>query len=560
MGGNRYARDRTLQGLEKGLTRRALLRAAVAMGVTIPGLTRTFQLSSLASAFAAQATNTLRFGQAQADMGTTDPHFAAATQDRALVDMIFNALVRYRPGDGSVIEPDLAVEPPRPSVIAGKQVWTFRLRRGVMFHPSEKSPAYELTSDDVVYSLQKSADKSRSAYSAQYGGMSFHAVDPYTVGVTLDVPVSANLFLPLVANYAGGFIMSKRAVETYGLDGVKTRPVGTGPFMFRQYSPKEKVELAAHPRYFRGQPSLGGVEYRYMADLLSRELGLRGGQLDVISGVSDDAWITKMQGVPNTRVDIFGVGESTVLYFNQNVKPLDRKEVREAIAYALNRDDFLALIGPKAATRIVAPLAPFTAGALTEQEVVAKGLDYKTNIDRAKRLLAEAGLTGGFALDLITSELPSYKTPYQALQAQLANLGIKINLRVVDHASYHALIRKDANPLVIYVAFRPNADIYLRSFFHSDSAVVTGQRPDTNFIHYSAIDELINRARVDANPASQISAWKDAQLRILQDLVAYPIYYTNQVYARTLAVDYGHALQSVLALYPGIDETTQLRG
>src|SRR5438105_2618551 len=225
------------------------------------------------------------------------------------------------------------------------------------------------------------ADRARSAYSAVSGGMTFHAPDPYTVSVVLDMAVSPNLFYPLVTNYAGGFIMSKRAVEAYGLDGVKTHPVGTGPFILRRYSPKEKVDLAPNPTYFRGRPKLDGIDYRYMADGFSRELGLRGGQLDGIAGTQDEAWVDKMQAVPKILVDIFGVGESTVLYFNQTVRPLNLKPVRQAIAYALNRDEFLALIGKKIAQKIYAPLAPFTIGALTEQAVTSKGLDCKTSLE-----------------------------------------------------------------------------------------------------------------------------------------------------------------------------------
>lgn len=538
------------------MTRRRLL-AGGAAAAALPALTRLSPLSGLTPAYAA-AGPVLRFGISEADIGTADPHYASATQDRALVDMIFNGLLRYKPGDGTVFEPDLAAEMPRPAVVAGKQVWTFRLRRGVMFHASERVPAYELTSDDVVFSLQKSADRARSAYAGQYTGITVQAIDRYTVGVIVDTPVSQNLFYPLVSNYAGGFILSRRAVETYGLGAIKTRPVGTGPFVFRSYSPKERVDLAPNPQYFRGRPQLGGVDYRYVADIFSRELGLRGGQLDAISGAQDEAWINKMQAAPNARVDIFGVGESTVIYFNQNVKPLDRAPVRQAIAYALNRDEFQALVGHKAAVRIVAPLAPFTAGALTEREVESRGLDYKSDPAKARRLLSEAGVTN-LAFDLVTSELQSYRIVYESLQAQLAKAGIQVRLRVVDHATYHATIRKDANPLVVYIAFRPNADIYLRSFYHSASIVVTGRSPDTNFAHYTAIDGTIDRARVETNPAAQVALWKEAQLKILQDMAAYPIYYQNQVYARTNAVDYGHPLRSVLALYPGIDETTRLR-
>jgi len=542
----------------KKFTRRRFLTTALAAGIGGPVLARTippFGTPSRADA----ADNILHFGQSEGDLGTADPHYAAGTQDRALVDMIFNGLLRFKPGDGSAFEPDLAVDFPKPTVVAGKQVWTFKLRKGVMWHPSDKVPAYEMTSEDVVYSLQKAADKARSAYSALYTGMTFQALDPTTVGIVLDSPLSPNLFYPLVTNYAGGFIVSKRAVEAYGLDGVKTHPVGTGPFILRRYSPKERMELAPNPQYFRGRPKLEGVDYRYMADGFSRELGLRGGQLDGINGQQDEAWVGKMQAVPKLKVDIFGVGESTVLYFNQTVRQLSRKEVRQAIAYTLNRDEFLGLIGKKVGQKIYAPLAPFTIGALTENEVVAKGLDYKTNLEKAKSLLAEAGVAGGFSLDLVTSELNIYKVHYESMQAQLAKVGIQIRLRVVDHPSYHALIRKDTNPIVIYVAFRPTAEIYLRSFYHSASAVVSGAHPDTNFAHYSAIDDLIDKARVETVAAKQVEMWKEAQVKILQDMAAYPVSYANQVYARSTRVDYGHPLKSVLALYPGIDETTRVQ-
>jgi peptide/nickel transport system substrate-binding protein len=549
--------ERGARGLAT-ITRRRFLSDVIAGGVA-GAVWVDFPLFTVSTAGRAATASMLRFGQSEADLGTADPHYAAGTQDRALVDMIFNGLLRFKPGDGSVFEPELAVDFPTPAMVAGKQVWTFRLRKGVIWHRSDKVAPYELTSEDVVYSLQKSADKARSAYSALYTGMTFQALDPYTVGIVLDSPLSANLFYPLVTNYAGGFIMSKRAVEAYGLDGVKTRPVGTGPFMLARYSPKERAELAPNVQYFRGRPKLAGVDYRYMADPFSRELGLRGGQLDGISGQQDEAWVGKMQALPNFHVDIFGVGESTVIYMNQTAPQLRREEVRQAIAYALDRDEFLALLGKKVGQKIYAPLAPFTTGALTEKEVVAKGLDYKTNLEKARNLLAEAGAPGGFALDLVTSELKIYKDHYESMQAQLAKIGIQVRLRVVDHPSYHALIRKDTNPIVVYVAFRPTAEIYLRSFYHSASTVVTGAHPDTNFAHYSGVDDLLDRARVETNAAKQVELWKEAQVKILQDMVAYPVSYANQVYARSAAVDYGHPLKSVLALYPGIDETTRVR-
>jgi peptide/nickel transport system substrate-binding protein len=154
--------------------------------------------------------------------------------------------------------------------------------------------------------------------------------------------------------------------------------------------------------------------------------------------------------------------------------------------------------------------------------------------------------------------MSDYRANYEVLQAELAEIGITINLNVVDHATMHEQIREDVNPIVIYVAFRPNADVYLTNFFHSDSIVVTGASPITNFSHYSGIDDLIEQARAETDPAKQEALWKEANVQILKDLAAYPLYMQNLVYARSPKVDYGHELISSLALYPQITELTTI--
>ncbi len=494
------------------------------------------------------------------DLGTLDPHFAAATNDRNIVDMVFNGLVRYKPGDSSVFEPDLAVEIPKPEIVNGKQVWVFKLRKGVMCHPGPKTKAYELTADDVVYSLRKSANPDRSAYAGEYTGMTVEKVDKYTVKITMDQPISPVLFLPKVADYAGGFIVCAKAIEAMGDEAFKTHPVGTGPFMFKSYTPQEKVVLVANENYFRGRPKLDGVEYRYMPDATSRELGLKTGELDVINGVSEDPWIEKIESEKGLKVDIFGVGEVATIHFNTSVKPLDDVRVRKAIAYALDRDEILALYGKRVAGKVFSPVpAQFLAGGLTEAEVKKLGLDYAVDREKAKQLLAEAGYPNGFSLKVVSSERESYLKIYQSMQAQLAEIGINLEIEVVDHPTMHKLIRQDVNPIVVYVAWRPNADVYLTRFFHSDSIVVTGKKPDTNFSHYDKIDDLIEAARVETDPEKQVELWKKAQIKILEDMVAYPILYLSQVYARNEAVDYGHVLKSSLALYPQYTENTTIK-
>jgi peptide/nickel transport system substrate-binding protein len=384
-------------------------------------------------------------------------------------------------------------------------------------------------------------------------------VDDYTVKITLPSPLSPVLFYPKVANYSGGFIVCKQAVEALGDDKFKTFPVGTGPFMFESYSPQEMVMLKANPDYFRGAPKLDGVEYRYMADVSSREAGLLAGELDVVNGIPDIAWVENVQQAEGVAVDVFGVGEVATVHFNTSVPPLDNPEVRKALAHALDRDEFLALFGEPVAENVYSQVpAKFLAGGMTQEEVAELGLEYPVDREQAKQMLADAGYPDGFELEVITSEMTGYRRLYENMQAQLAEAGVDLKINVVDHSTMHSQIRQDVNPLVVYIAWRPNADVYLTRFFHSDSTVVSGASPDTNFSHYDQIDDLIEGARVETDSEKQIEMWKQAQAKILEDMVAHTLQFQQQVYARSEAVDYGHDLVSVLALYPGIDETTTL--
>jgi peptide/nickel transport system substrate-binding protein len=512
-----------------------------------------------ASAAASSSGGILRFGSNAGDLGTLDPHYASGSQDRAVVDMVFNGLLRQKPGDASVFEPDLATTLPQPRMEKGKQVWTFTLRKGVMFHSADGLPSYELTSEDAVYSLQKAADPKRSAYAGEYGGIGFEAPDAYTVRITVDPPLSPLLFYPKVVNYAGGFIISKKADQKLGADGMKTRPVGTGPFMFKSYTPGQKVSLVANASYFRGKPLLDGVDFIYVPDVSSREAGLRSGQLDLIWGDWDKAWVDRLSADPKLKMDLFGVGETQVVHLNQSIPPLDKLQVRQAIAYALNRDEFQGLFGTRLSEKLYSVLPiQFTAGGMSQQEIAAKNLEYSTNLEKAKQLLAAAGYPNGFSLRVVASEMVTYRVLYESMQAQLAKVGIKVELQMVDHSSFHSLIRKNVSPLVVYAAYRPNADAYLTRFHHSASIVVTGSKPDTNFSQCKIVDDLIEKARSESDSAKQVALWKDAQVKILENMVTYPALVTWMVFARTPSVDYGHELKTVRATYPGIDETTRL--
>lgn len=506
-----------------------------------------------------QGAGMLRFGVHVSGMGALDPHFAAGSQDRALADMVFNGLLRYRPGNAPHIEPDLAAAIPEFKMVGGRQVWTVKLRKGVMFHPGPATAAYEMTADDVIYSLKKSADGRFCAYAGEYAGLTYKTVDRYTVQILLSKPLSAILFLPKLTNYAGGFIVSRKAIEAMGYERFKAHPVGTGPFAFKSYHPGNKLILTANPHYFRGRPLIDGVEIHFLPNIQARETALKAGELDVILGSGEKEWPEKFEGQPGVAVDAHGVGEVATIYFNSEVKPLDDIRVRRAIAFALDRQTFLETASKRFVGAVFSPIpAQFLPGGLTAEEMQTIGLAYDADLEKAKQLLVEAGYPNGFTLDLVSSEKRLYRTYYEMMRRQLSRIGIVCNVEIVGHSDMHKRIRKEPLPIVIYVAWRPNADIYLSRFFHSDSIVMTGAKPDTNFSRYSKIDRLIEAARLEIDPEKQIHLWKQAQIRVLDDMVAYPIMYTIQCYARRSDVDYGHPLISTMALYPQFTEKTRL--
>lgn len=513
----------------------------------------------------------LRSALDAADITDIHPHFAHTTQDRAVVHLIFNGLVRYKTGDITKFEPDLAKSW---DVSEDGIVWTFHLRQGVMYHPWNGNPGYELTSEDVVYSLQGSADPARSAFAGEYAGMTFEAVDRYTVKITLETSLSPLLFLPKVADYAGGLIISKKAAEDLG-EGFRTHPVGTGPFVFQSYTPMEKVVVVRNEDYFRGAPKLAGVEMLFMPDLSSRKFGLQTKELDVIEGPPSQPWVEEMRALPGVEVDIFGPGEGGVLHFNMTKEPFDDIRVRRAVSYALSRDEVVTTIGKDIAEPIYSMVPFLLPGGLTREELEERGQQdgkdylYATDREKAKELLAEAGFPNGFSTEIYMTERGEYQVPIQNIVAQLREVGIDVKLNVTDHSTYHHNIRADMNPIVLYNCWRPNTDVFLTHYYLSDSIVVTGESPITNFSHIGevdadgdgtidSVDELIKAARKELDAAKQAELWKEALLKAQDWAVSYASFIKKFTFARQDYVDWGYELKSTLILSPQINELTTI--
>lgn len=503
-----------------------------------------FTVLGAPQAFAAKTE--LKLGAAAADIGNLDPHFASSTSDRTLVAWIFGGLVRFAPGstDPALIEGDLAESW---EASDDKLVWTFKLRPGVQWHHGYG----EVTAEDVVFSLEKAADPNRSAFASDYKAIkSVEALDPYTVRITLHNQVPS--LLGLLTNYSGGFIISKKAYEERG-EGFTRNPVGFGPFQFESVEPGVAVHFTAHDKYFRGKPKIEKVTYRLLNAPAGRDLAFTAGEIDVSAGTTDKRWLERMKQMPGTVVDIFDPAELTVIHINRNQKPFDDIRVRQALAYAINPKE-IAEFRSSDFTRVAKSVIPSNNLGFNPDP----GL-VETNIEKAKELLAEAGYPDGLTIKMISSQMPSYATMDQLLQAQLAKAGIKLELEPVEHATWHQMIRKDLNPIVDYGAARfPVADTYLTQFYHSNSAIgAPGQV--TNFSHCSVADKQIEEARTETDPQKQIALWQEAQKLIVADVCAVPVTETAQVWIRNDKLDWGYDLKGSMSLGPLLTEQTHFK-
>ena len=501
----------------------------------------------------AQDGATLRMAMNTSDIQTLDPHFSSATQDRATIDMIFNGLLRFVPGKSDEFEADLAEDLPEMVLNDdGTQTWTFTLKEGVMTHATEGAESAALTVDDVLFSFGKASNADTSAYAGDYAGWSFAAGEgERQITMTLDVPLSESLVYPKVSNYTGGYIIPQAAFEAVGADQFVSNPVGTGPFAFSVHNPQVDVQLVAHADFFRGAPQLAGVNVVFQADSTARELALQAGDLDVIYGLNEASWVERMDALEGFTADVFGVGEAAWLNLNIEDEILSDPKVREAIFMAINRDNHVALAGAPVGEAIhsVVP-AQLMPGGLTEEQAEEAGVNFKQDIERAKELLAEAGYPDGFEMDLIASEQTAYRQETEVLQEELRQVGITVNMEVVQHATMHELIREGRNPITVYIAFRPSADTYLTQFFTTDGGV-------TNFSKFT-VNDLRDQARTETDSEAQAELWRQANIEILQNFAAYPFTITNLVYVRRDEVDYGHELNAVVNLYPGINETASI--
>jgi peptide/nickel transport system substrate-binding protein len=366
------------------------------------------------------------------DAGTLDPHRATATQDKGAVSWMYEGLVRFPPGsaDPARLEPGLAESFERG---ADGLSYTFRLRQGVRFHDGE-----EMTAEDIAYSFARTTDAQRSAFAADSAAIAaVEVLDPRTVRIRLKqaVPGALGLF----ANYHGGMIVSRRAESAGG------QPAGTGPFRLDRVG-GGAIRLVAHDAYHGGRPALRVIDGRFINSDQTRELAYTAGELDLIIGRREQRWVERMRAIPNTTVDVFDPGEFRTLLINTKSAPLTDPRVRRAVQHAVDAPAIARFVGLDVATPWASPVPPGYLGAT--QDIPR----YAPDPARARALLMEAGHRDGVTIRAVVSSLSSQLPIMEVVQAQLRRANIRLEMEVVEHATYHARIRQDLSQLTFYGA------------------------------------------------------------------------------------------------------------
>jgi peptide/nickel transport system substrate-binding protein len=509
------------------IDRRTFLKELGIIGGTALGL------SALDPAWIHAAGGTLRYGVNSRDIRRLDPMAGPNSNDKTVLAAIFSGLVRTTPGQVNAerLEPDLAE---RWESSKDLKTWTFALRKGVEFHKGYG----EFTSGDVIFSLERAKNKTTNVYYKSYQPFDkIEAMDKHTVRIHLKSPQTALFLLPTVLDWQAGMVLSKKAAEKLG-DKLKTTPIGTGPYAFNEYIPQEKLVLVRNESYFRGKPGFEKIEFRMRPDPSSRTLAFKAGELDIMDVDREQRAINQVKGA-GVVIESFGPANVHKLHIDRTRKPLNDLRVRQAIAYAINRNDIVRFIGQDIAEPLYSVIPAQFVGGL---DPVPAKLKYDHDPARAKKLLVEAGLPNGFSIDpVFISERPQFRRPMEIIQNQLAQVGIKINLSVVAHPAWHSKNDEGSNPLVLRAATRfPTANFILEEFFLGG-----GKR---NFSRFSGADDELKRAQAETDLQVQKKLWREAQIKILEDLAAVPTHLLNTVVARKAKVDLGFAkLESSLS-------------
>lgn len=502
---------------------RTLVRSCLLLGFTLLAACQHETLTWPAREPGSQRGGVLRIA-AQDDVPTLDPALGYDSRSWTFEQHLFETLVGY--DDASKIVPMLAE---RWDISADGRRYVFHLAPNLTF--SDGTP---LTTGDAIGSLERVLDpKTRSQGAEHYRGLrgaaayadgsaphvaGLSAPDARTLVIELEEPDP--LLLDKLALMFAAVVPAERA-RALG-DDFSAQPIGSGPFLLREWRRGERLVLARNPHYrVPDRPYLDGIVEQLGVNAELAWLQFLSDEVDV-AGIPPADFPSVLRDPTKTGQLVRGV--SLVTYyigFNCQMPPLDDRRVRQAMNYAVNKDDVVAIVNGRGvpAQGIVPPGMPGY-----EREVAG----YPYDPVRARALLAESGHAAGFTTELWTQSGDLDIKIAQKVQHDLAAVGITMEIKQVAWSSFLEAIRQPRTvPLfdLGWSADFPDPSNYLDTLFHS------GRTDANNHTFYAnpALDRLLDEARGLPVGPTRLARYHEAERIVVDDapvlLLYHPIVY-----------------------------------
>ena len=411
---------------------------------------------------------------------------AAAAIDEVVYANVFEGLTRIN--QNAEVLPALAESW---NISSDGLTYTFNLRSGVSFHDGS---AFD--SSDVVFSLNRArSENSTNAQKALFAAIAgVNAQGSNTVVVTLNTPTGNFLF-----NMGWGDAV---IVDSASANSNKSKPVGTGPFIFKRWVKGDRIELGQNKNYWGETPALKSATFKIIPDPAAAVAALMAGDADAFANFPAPEMAAQFQSDSRFTVKVGSTEGETILSTNNLQKPFDDLRVRQAIAHAINSQEIIdgAMFG--FGTPIGTHFAPHHAAYIDLTGT------YPHDPSKAKQLLTEAGFPNGFKAT-IKLPPPSYaRRGGEIVAAQLAKVGIKLEIIPVQWAQWLDQVFKNKDFDLTIVSHTEPMDIGIYT------------RPKYYFQYRNAgFNAIIDDLNVTADPKKRYALMGAAQAILAKDAV-----------------------------------------
>jgi peptide/nickel transport system substrate-binding protein len=445
-----------------------------------------------------------------------DPRVGTDASSERIDSLLFDALVKRTPD--FEIGPELATSWETPDPLT----YVFHLRSGVRF-----ADGRPLTSRDVKWSLDTIRDGTiPTVKSASYKTWkSVDAPDAQTVVVHLKQPDTGLLWN--VCDGAFGVIPFESGKDFW------RHPIGSGPFAFVSQEQDKDVITRRNPLYWGTAPQLDGVRYAVVPDAITRALELEKGSADVEVNALPADIVASLSKEKQLRVESSPGTEVYYIIFNLRDKHLGDVRVRTAIAESIDRPLIIKTLYDGRARAANSVMPPEHWASIEKAGAADQGLNHPFDPAAANSLLDSAGYRRGsdgvrFHLVMKSSTDESNRLLCAVLQSQLARVGIALDLRSYEFATFYADITKGAFAMAPSRWIGGNEAPEILKYAYS-SASVPPHGANRGFYSNPQVDAWVNDAEANPDRAAQIADYRRIQVQLTHDLPVLNLWYMDTV-------------------------------